>query len=54
MMQGQREGENVHLFRVRADNFFLGVDKERLLELHEILGSMGVGRVLSYFCTLKK
>lgn len=48
------KGKNTHLFRVRSDNFLGDVDKERLLELYEILGSMGVGRDLSYFCTLKK
>lgn len=53
-IKDKSKGKNTHMFRVRCDNFLGNVDKERLLDLYEIMGSMGVGRDLSYFCMLKK
>lgn len=46
------KGKNTHLFRVRADNFLGDIDRVKLLSLYEILGSMGVGRDLTYYCSL--
>ena len=46
------KGKNVHLFRVRTDNFLGSLDMDNLLQIYEILGSMGVGRNLNYFCSL--
>jgi 2-polyprenyl-3-methyl-5-hydroxy-6-metoxy-1,4-benzoquinol methylase len=46
------KGKNVHFFRVRVDNFLASIDPEKLLRLYEVLGSMGVGRDLNYYCTL--
>ncbi len=48
------KGKNTQLFRVRADNFLGSIDREKLLGLYEILGSMGVGRNLFYVCSLLK
>lgn len=52
-IRDKTKGKNTHLFRVRADNFLGGIDKDKLLALYEILGSMGVGRNLTYYCSLK-
>ncbi len=47
----QSKGKDTHLFRVRSDNFLGGIDKEKLIKLYEVLGSMGVGRDLVYYCS---
>jgi len=51
-IKDRTKGKNTHLFRVRTDNFLASVDREKLLEVYEILGSMGVGRDLTYYCSL--
>lgn len=51
-IEDPNKGKNVHLFRVRADNFLGSLDIDNLLRIYEILGSMGVGRDLNYFCSL--
>lgn len=45
------KGKNMHLFRVDMDNFLANISKDKLLDLYEVLGSMGVGRNLTYFCS---
>jgi 2-polyprenyl-3-methyl-5-hydroxy-6-metoxy-1,4-benzoquinol methylase len=45
------KAKKTHMFRVRADNFLGSVDLEKLLRIYEILGSMGIGRDLNYYCT---
>ncbi len=45
-------GKNTHLFRVMSDNFIAGISTDKLLQIYELLGSMGIGRDLSYYCTL--
>ena len=45
------KGKNVHFFRVAGDNFLASIDESKLLDLYEILGSMGVGRDLTYYCS---
>jgi 2-polyprenyl-3-methyl-5-hydroxy-6-metoxy-1,4-benzoquinol methylase len=47
------KGNNIHFFRVRSDNFLGGLDSDKLLQIYEILGSMGVGRDLNYYCSIK-
>jgi len=46
------KGKNTHLFRVRTDNFLGQLNAEKLLQIYELLGSMGVGRDLNYYCSL--
>ncbi|MFB3883663.1 MAG: class I SAM-dependent methyltransferase [Thermodesulfobacteriota bacterium] len=48
------KGKNIHFFRVRSDNFLGSRDPEKLLRIYEILGSMGVGRDLNYYCSIAK
>jgi len=48
------KGKKAHLFRVRMDNFLAGLDIDKLLSIYETLGSMGVGRDITYYCSLKK
>ena len=45
------KGKNTHLFRIRTDNFLGGIDEKKLIKIYEILGSMGVGRDLNYYCS---
>lgn len=47
-------GRDIHLFRVRVDNFLGSLDQDKLLKIYELLGSMGVGRDLNYYCSIKK
>lgn len=47
------KGKNIHFFRVRNDNFLGSLDSDKLLQIYEILGSMGVGRDLNYYCSIK-
>lgn len=49
-VEDQSKGKNTHFFRVRMDNFLASIDEEKLLSLYEVLGSMGVGRDLNYYC----
>lgn len=51
-VEDQAKGKNTHLFRVRMDNFLASIDEEKLLSLYELLGSMGVGRDLTYYCQI--
>jgi len=46
------KGENTHLFRLRTDNFLGQLNIEKLLQIYELLGSIGVGRNLNYYCSL--
>jgi len=46
------KGENTHLFRLRIDNFLGQLNIEKLLQIYELLGSIGVGRNLNYYCSL--
>ncbi len=46
------KGKNTHWFRVRTDNFLAGMDEGKLLDLYTLLGSMGVGRNLHYYCSV--
>lgn len=52
-IEERSKGRNVHMFRVRADNFLGGMAMDKLLQIYEILGSMGVGRDLTFYCSLK-
>ena len=47
------KGKNMHRFRVKSDNFIGSLDSDKLLQIYEILGSMGVGRNLNYYCSIK-
>lgn len=46
------KGKNIHFFRVRSDNFLGSLKPDKLLQIYEIMGSMGVGRDLSYYCSI--
>ena len=46
------KGKNTHIFRMRMNSFMSGVDREKMLHLYEVLGSMGIGRTLAYYCSL--
>lgn len=48
------KGKKTHLFRVRVDNFLASLNRAKLLQIYEILGSMGVGRDLNYYCSIIK
>lgn len=52
-IEDSSKGKNIHLFRVRSDNFLGSLDSDKLLQIYEILGSMGVGRDLNYYCSIK-
>ena len=45
------KGKNTHIFRVELDNFLASISEDKLLDIYQILGSMGVGRDLTYFCS---
>ena len=47
------KGKETHYFRVRTDNFLASISEDKLLDLYTILGSMGVGRNLNYYSSLK-
>jgi hypothetical protein len=53
-IEDKSKGKNTHFFRVRMDNFLGGIDPDGLLKIYEILGSMGVGRDLHYYCSIDK
>ena len=48
------KGKNIHFFRVKSDNFLGSLNSDKLLQVYEILGSMGVGRDLNYYCSIEK
>ncbi|MFA5093277.1 MAG: class I SAM-dependent methyltransferase [Candidatus Omnitrophota bacterium] len=47
------KGKETHYFRVRNDNFLASISEDKLLDLYTVLGSMGVGRNLYYYVSLK-
>lgn len=49
-VEDQSKGKNAHLFRVRMDNFLATINEDKLLSVYEILGSMGIGRDLHFYC----
>lgn len=51
-IQDPSKGKNIHKFRIRTDNFLASIDRDKLLQMYEILGSMGVGRNLVYYCSI--
>jgi len=53
-IKDKKRGKNTHLFRVRTDNFLASIDEGKLLSIYEILGSMGVGRDLHYYCQINR
>lgn len=53
-IEDENKGRNTHLFRVKADNFLASLDTNKLLNIYEILGSMGVGRDLTYYCSISR
>lgn len=52
-IKDHNKGKEAHRFRVRMDNFLASINEDRLLDLYTILGSMGLGRDLNYYCSLK-
>lgn len=52
-IEDKEKGKNIHFFRIRTDNFLASIDREKLLQLYEVFGSMGVGRDLQYYCRLQ-
>lgn len=50
-IQQPEKGKNIHYFRVDGDNFLASISEDKLLDMYEILGSMGVGRDLTYYCS---
>lgn len=53
-IEDRSKGKNVHMYRVQTDNFLAGLSEEKLLELYTVLGSMGVGRDLTYYVSRKR
>ncbi len=47
------KGKETHYFRCRQDLFLESISPDKLLRLYEILGDMGVGRDLTYYCKRK-
>jgi len=45
------KGKNIHHFRAELDNFLGRISEDKLLDIYESFGSMGVGRNLVYFCS---
>lgn len=52
-VEDKSKGKGTHFLRVYTDNFLASIDREKLLRMREILGSMGVGRGLTYYCMRK-
>ena len=52
--QNRSVGPCVHELRVRHDNYLFGKSPDALLEYYKLLGSIGEGRDLIYFCSQKK
>lgn len=53
-IRSPEKGKNIHYFRVDGDNFLASISEDKLLDMYEILGSMGVGRDLTYYCSKQK
>ncbi len=53
-VEDESKGPNTHQYRVRYDNFLGQLDPDGLLKISETFGSMGVGRNLAYYCSMKK
>jgi 2-polyprenyl-3-methyl-5-hydroxy-6-metoxy-1,4-benzoquinol methylase len=53
-IENPEKGKVTHLFRVLTDNFLAANDPDKLLQIYEILGSMGIGRNLNYYCSMSK
>lgn len=53
-IENPEKGKMTHMFRVLADNFMVADDPDKLLQIYEILGSMGIGRDLNYYCSMSK
>jgi hypothetical protein len=53
-IEDPEKGKATHMFRVLADNFLADNDTDKLLQIYEILGSMGIGRDLNYYCHMSK
>ena len=53
-IEDPEKGKATHMFRVLADNFLADNDTDKLLQIYEILGSMGIGRDLNYYCSMSK
>jgi 2-polyprenyl-3-methyl-5-hydroxy-6-metoxy-1,4-benzoquinol methylase len=51
-VQDRSAGPQIHRRRMRIDNYLFGIDSRKLLDIYTILGSMGVGRNLIYYCSL--
>lgn len=49
-IQDKSKGKAVHMLRVRTDNFLASIDEDKLLDVYNVYGRMGVGRDLNYFC----
>lgn len=43
------KGKAVHRYRVRFDNLIASIDVNKLVQLYDLMGSMGIGRNLAYF-----
>ncbi|MEQ9397810.1 MAG: class I SAM-dependent methyltransferase [Longimicrobiales bacterium] len=46
------KGKSAHRYRIATDLFLAEQGEDALLDLYAALGSMGVGRNLTYFCTV--
>lgn len=53
-VKDRSKGKEAHYFRVRTDNFLASISEDKLLDIYTILGAMGVGRDLNYYCSLTK
>lgn len=51
-IEDPEKGKNINLFRIRTDNFLGSMNPDKLLQIYEIFGSMGVGRNLIYYCSI--
>jgi 2-polyprenyl-3-methyl-5-hydroxy-6-metoxy-1,4-benzoquinol methylase len=51
-VQDRSKGRSTHMERVEIDNLLASIDRTKLLQVREIMGSMGVGRGLTYYFTL--
>ena len=53
-IENPEKGKRTHMFRVLADNFMAADEPDKLLQIYEILGSMGIGRDLNYYCCMSQ
>ncbi len=51
-VKDKSKGKELHFVRIHTDNFLARIDREKLLQTREILGEMGIGRGLTYYCML--